>query len=526
MPDPHQTAPFDVALRGYDRDQVDAHLASIESEFTSALTERDRLADRVKALETRVEELHLQPDDDGDPHGAEPAQRGGPPLSGFGARVEKILRIAEEEATEVREETRAEIERERAEASKKVGAIREAAEKDAAAHRRKVEQEAAQLLDRARQEAARVRAEAEAHAGATREEASGHLESVRAKAAQAAADFETALAKRRQKAEADHIARTNAADRELAETVARTDQLRAEAEKMRADAERRSQEMLQAAQRESGELVAEARAQADRTRRESERELSTLSKRRDAITDQLRNVREMLSTLTGGVSSAAAEPEPDARRAGRGGGTRAAPGRPAGPERPPVVGPRGEPRVPGRAAGAPPRPGSAPSRPPAGWSGADRVHHDVVPVGPLRVVERAAAGDQSERPVRGRSVHPLGRERLLRVALDPGDGEPREHAVGAADLDDVAGLELPQPEEDGRPGPGVHVPGDHRRPGLAGRRTGRVPAGLAVVRRRLELAAARDELERDQRRAGADRRDGHRQRPYRGGGAVGRRGDR
>ena len=70
--------------------------------------------------------------------------------------------------------------------------------------------------------------------------------------------------------------------------------------------------MLQAAQRESGELVAEARAQADRTRRESERELSTLSKRRDAITDQLRNVREMLSTLTGGVSSAAAEPEPAA----------------------------------------------------------------------------------------------------------------------------------------------------------------------------------------------------------------------
>jgi DivIVA domain-containing protein len=310
MPDPHQTAPFDVALRGYDRDQVDAHLASIESEFTTALTERDRLAERVQQLESRVEELHLQP---GDHRGSDPAERGGSPLSGFGARVEKILRIAEDEATEVREETRAEIERERAEAAKKVGAIREAAEKDAAAHRRKVEQEAAQLLDRARQEAARVRAEAEAHAGATREEASGHLEAVRAKAAQAAADFETALAKRRQKAEADHVTRTQSAERELAETVARTDQLRAEAEKMRADAERRSQEMLQAAQRESAELVAEARAQADRTRRESERELSSLSKRRDAITDQLRNVREMLSTLTGGVTtSAAADPEPAA----------------------------------------------------------------------------------------------------------------------------------------------------------------------------------------------------------------------
>lgn len=311
MPDQHPSVPFDVALRGYDRDQVDAHLASIDSEFTSVLAERDRLAEQVRHLSGRVEELHLQP---GGEDGAE-QQVPASSLDGFGARVEKILRIAEEEAAEVREETRADIERERQDAGRKIGELREAAERDATAHRRKVEQEAAQHLDKARQEAARVRAEAEAHAGATREEASGHLEAVRARAAQAAADFETALAKRRQKAEADHAARTDAAERELAETVARTDQLRAEAEKMRADAERRSQEMLQAAQRESAELVAEARGQADRTRRESERELASLSKRRDAITDQLRNVREMLSTLTGGVvpnDPAPADEEPQA----------------------------------------------------------------------------------------------------------------------------------------------------------------------------------------------------------------------
>jgi cell division septum initiation protein DivIVA len=298
MPEQHPSVPFDVALRGYDRDQVDAHLASLDSEFSSVLSERDRLATQVRQLKGRVEELHLQP---GGPDGVGSEHATGSSLDGFGARVEKILRIAEDEAAEVREETRAQVERERQDAAKKIGEIREAAERDASLHRRKIEQEANQLLDKARQEAARVRAEAEAHAGSTREEASGHLEAVRARAAQAAADFETALAKRRQKAEADHSVRTEAAERELAETVARTDQLRAEAEKTRADAERRSQEMLQAAQRESGELVAEARGQADRTRRESERELSSLSKRRDAITDQLRNVREMLSTLTGGV---------------------------------------------------------------------------------------------------------------------------------------------------------------------------------------------------------------------------------
>jgi DivIVA domain-containing protein len=307
MPDAAQSGPFDVALRGYDRDQVDAHLASLESEFTGALSERDRLAERVKQLENRVEELHLQSGDERE----EPEQTASP-LSGFGMRIEKIMRLAQDEAAAVREEGEAEIERERAEAKKKVATIQQAAEKDATAHRQKVQSEASGLLDKARQEAARVRADADAQAGATREEASGHLESVRARAAQAAADFETALAKRRQKAESDHTARTNAAERELAETVARTDQLRAEAEKMRSEAERRSQEMLQAAQRESAELVGEARAQADRTRRESERELASLSKRRDAITDQLRNVREMLSTLTGGAVSG---PESDAAAA-------------------------------------------------------------------------------------------------------------------------------------------------------------------------------------------------------------------
>src|SRR5215207_9379979 len=116
MPDPHQPVPFDVALRGYDRDQVDAHLASIESEFSSAVAERDRLVERVKHLETRVEELHLADESDA-------AERTGSPLTGFGARIERIMRTAEEEATAVREEAEAAVERERAAAAKRVSTI-------------------------------------------------------------------------------------------------------------------------------------------------------------------------------------------------------------------------------------------------------------------------------------------------------------------------------------------------------------------------------------------------------------------
>src|SRR4051794_8753973 len=147
MPDASQSVPFDVALRGYDRDQVDAHLASLESEFTGALSERDRLAERVKQLEARVEELHLQPGDD------RTAPEQVSPVDGFGARIEKIMRVAEDEAAQVRAETQAEIERERAEARKKLAATQQAAEKDAAAHLQKVQAEASGVLDKARQEA-------------------------------------------------------------------------------------------------------------------------------------------------------------------------------------------------------------------------------------------------------------------------------------------------------------------------------------------------------------------------------------
>src|SRR5215218_8327378 len=104
MPEQHPSVPFDVALRGYDRDQVDAHLSSLDSEFSSVLSERDRLAAQVRALTTRVEELHLQPAGEDGADGGIPNT--GSSLDGFGARVEKILRIAEQEAAEVREQAR------------------------------------------------------------------------------------------------------------------------------------------------------------------------------------------------------------------------------------------------------------------------------------------------------------------------------------------------------------------------------------------------------------------------------------
>ena len=75
-------------------------------------------------------------------------------------------------------------------------------------------------------------------------------------------------------------------------------------------------------QRRADDIIAEAKAQAERIRGESERELSAATQRRDSINSQLTNVRQMLATLTG-----ASLPDPlgdDARRPADQAGAKAA----------------------------------------------------------------------------------------------------------------------------------------------------------------------------------------------------------
>src|SRR5215207_11400120 len=100
---------FDVALRGYDRRQVDDYLAQLESELATLRHERESAADRVGMLEQRLEELQIA---------LQTAQRQvsefEPSYAGLGARVENILRLAEEEAKSLRVEATAHGDRVRA----------------------------------------------------------------------------------------------------------------------------------------------------------------------------------------------------------------------------------------------------------------------------------------------------------------------------------------------------------------------------------------------------------------------------
>src|SRR5579862_2664445 len=81
---------FVTAMRGYDRQQVDEHIRNIEAEVRQ---HREQTAVMQRELSEARRHLHEQ-------------ER--PTYSGLGARIEQLLRLAEEQATEVIHAARAE----------------------------------------------------------------------------------------------------------------------------------------------------------------------------------------------------------------------------------------------------------------------------------------------------------------------------------------------------------------------------------------------------------------------------------
>jgi DNA repair exonuclease SbcCD ATPase subunit len=290
---------FDIVRRGYERTQVDDRI-------TKLVADRDSSLQRIAALENRIEELHLESQ-----NAHEQLAEAEPSYAGLGARVEKILRLAEEEAKDLREEARRAADQHRDLSEQAAAQVRADAEQYGKERKAKADEEAARIAEKAKDHATQVRAEAARDAAAKREEAEALFEETRAKAGQAAADFETNLAKRREQAERDLAARQAKAEKRLAEIENRAEQLRLEAEKLRTDAERRSRQTIETAQRQADDIVADARSKADRIRSESERELAALTHRRDSINAQLTNVREMLATLTGAAVAAGGGPGAD-----------------------------------------------------------------------------------------------------------------------------------------------------------------------------------------------------------------------
>ena len=329
LPRPAVGSPLPVVRRGgYDRAAVDQRLHQLQSEKSGLSSSLTSSEERVIELEADLERLR-----------AELKENSNPTYAGLGGRAASMLKLAEDEAHDVRTASHREAAEIRTQAERDAKAIRADAAReaddmrmvqlkeldemrarltaDADQERTLAKGEAADMVAAAKREADQVRLAAQQETNELRTTAQREAEQSRA-----AADREVQEARRTLAVEKERLAR-EATDHH-SNATAETQRLVTEAEERATAAELRAREattqanahrqqaqseaegLLSRARREAEQITASARTQADSSNAtrtaEAERELSNLqaeverlAKRRDAITAQLGALRDVVS---------------------------------------------------------------------------------------------------------------------------------------------------------------------------------------------------------------------------------------
>lgn len=287
---------FQVVRRGYRPEEVDLRIRELVEAADSA-------REHARELQARLEQLGTDE--------AGPATADGSPnalsFSHLGEHVGQILALAEEEADWIRECAREEATALRARAEQAATEARQEAESYAQERRRSAEDVAARILADSRQLAEETHDAAQRRAAARLEEAEAVHEDQLARAAQSAAEFEKALARRREGTDLELAWRMADGEQRLAELNRHIETSRAAAEAAQADAIRESRQMVDEAVRQAAFIISHAESVAARIRADSERELEAARQRRDSINIQLAGVRQTLATLTGAEPTALTE---------------------------------------------------------------------------------------------------------------------------------------------------------------------------------------------------------------------------
>ena len=88
--DESPTGPFTIAMRGYDRIQVERHIRHMEAALAREEQRAGALEQQIVRLRTELAGAHTQ---------LREVDR--PSYSGLGARIEQLLRLAEEQSSDV-----------------------------------------------------------------------------------------------------------------------------------------------------------------------------------------------------------------------------------------------------------------------------------------------------------------------------------------------------------------------------------------------------------------------------------------
>jgi len=317
-----------VRRGGYDTAAVDAHVRRLTEANSANAAALESAKGRIAQLEQDLARVK-----------AELAENSTPSYASLGGRANALLRIAEEEAGEIKVAAERDAADIRAQAAKDTQAMRAEAQRELAelrnaqhqeldeqrarftseaeSERNLARSEADDLLSSAKREADQIRLAAEQEINEMRTAAQREVEQARA-----GADREVQEARRMLAVEKERLAREatdhhNSAVAETKRLVAEAEQRAHAAEErariasqqitdQRAAAKTESESLLARAKREAEQLVSAARAQAETItsagNAEAERELGIVKaevarmvKRRDAITAQLASLSELVA---------------------------------------------------------------------------------------------------------------------------------------------------------------------------------------------------------------------------------------
>ncbi|KXP14263.1 hypothetical protein [Tsukamurella pseudospumae] len=205
-------APFAVVLRGYDRDQVSEQFHRYQAELRVLAADRDAASAHARELTDLLDEAQ----DEIDNLRREVDRLSVPPTSaeGMSDRIARMMRLASDEASEIRAAAQNESAEVRSLARQEAETTRREADRirsDMTSRREAMEQEHESTMTRAREEADRIKAEAEAEADKLSRSAAENRERVQD-------DFDMAMSMRRDKAistitELEEASKTEAKDR-------------------------------------------------------------------------------------------------------------------------------------------------------------------------------------------------------------------------------------------------------------------------------------------------------------------------
>jgi cell division septum initiation protein DivIVA len=297
-------AGFDISKRGYNRMQVEEHLEQLDSQLKILAADRNAAAMQSAELTAQLEQARTTIDD----LNKQVERLAMPPttMEGLSERLQRMLRLTQEECDEIRTKATAEAEHIRAKAHAEAEDLKskhEAQLRELDQRRIEMEKEHRGVVEKANAEAAEIISKANSEAEATEI-------ATQARRTQIEEDFEIAMASRRTES-MRALAEQEATSKSEAERRVR--EATEEANRRRHEAITESTARVQEAKDEAERRVREATDESNRRINHAAARVSALRKLRAKVAQQLTSARELVVDAHAYLENAvpAFEPLPD-----------------------------------------------------------------------------------------------------------------------------------------------------------------------------------------------------------------------